>query len=325
MSIRGYTFIALNAIRALSIVALLLVFSSSIFVMDTDVRAVNDFVSAKQSGNTTMDYDYAYVEGSTVPNQPAGAFWAVLNRLLIIFQTITLLFAEVEWPMFFFDRFIPVLGSEFGLGALGIFQALIGTAILSHHVDKFSLVSAFFLFALGCVNMFLGLIYRDSAKDKRALSSWRSETKSVLPTHNAKFSSSSSFLSRSYQDEKRPESDEFGMDNGSVKAYGFGRQGEKQAGLKGFILKAPEETLPRYAPKISGSRPVSISSGTSESSSAAGSAHHAHHSGHSRESSVSNHTDVDAEHEHEDAEHISPPHSRSGTPVPTFKSSAIAL
>ncbi|KAF7986618.1 hypothetical protein HWV62_26416 [Athelia sp. TMB] len=320
-----HTFIALNAIRALSVVALLLVFSSSIFVMVTDVRAVNDFVSARQSGNTTMDFDYDYIEGSTVPNQPAGAFWAVLNRLLIIFQTIILLFAEVEWPMFFFDRFIPVLGSEFGLGALGIFQALIGTAILSHHVDKFSLVSAFFLFALGCVNMFLGLIYRESAKDKRALSSWRSETKSVLPTHNAKFSSSSSFLSRSYQDEKRPESNEFGVDHGSVKGYGFGRQGEKQAGLKGFILKTPEETLPRYAPKNSSSRPVSIRSGTSESSSAAGSAHHSQHSSHSRESSVSSHTDVDAEHEHEDAGRISHTHSRSATPVPTFKSSATAL
>lgn len=56
------TFIALNAIRALSIVALLLVFSSSIFVMVTDVRAVNQFVSAKQSGNSTMDLDYDYIE-----------------------------------------------------------------------------------------------------------------------------------------------------------------------------------------------------------------------------------------------------------------------
>lgn len=333
---RGYSFIALNAIRALSIVALLLVFSSSIFVMVTDVRAVNQFVSAKQSGNSTMDFDYDYIEGSTVPNQTAGAFWAVLNRLLIIFQIIILILAELEWPMFFFDRYFPVLGSSFGLGALGIFQALIGAAILSHHVDKFSLVSAFFLFALGCLNMFVGLVFRDSAKEKRALSSWHSENKSVLPTHNPKFSGTGSFISRSYYEEKRPESDDYGMAQGSEKGYGFGRQGEKQAGLKGFILKAPEESLPRYAPKVSTSRPVSIRSGTSESSSAAGSARHAHHHAqHSRESSISSesshtHTDVDAEHDHEDDEqaapdHASHSHSRSGTPVPTFKSSAIAL
>lgn len=32
--------------------------------------------------------------------------------------------SEMSWPMKFFDRFFPVLGSEFGLGALGIFQTL---------------------------------------------------------------------------------------------------------------------------------------------------------------------------------------------------------
>jgi hypothetical protein len=62
--------------------------------------------------------------GSTVPNQPAGVFWAVLNRLLIIFQIIVLFLSEVGWPMKFFNRFFPVLGSEFGLGALGVMQGL---------------------------------------------------------------------------------------------------------------------------------------------------------------------------------------------------------
>lgn len=212
----------------------------------------------------------------------------------------------------------------------------IGAAILSHHVDEFSLVSAFFLFALGCVNILLGLIFRESAKDRRALSSWRPESSGVLPTHNATFSGAPSFLARTY-DEKRPESGDFDAGYGSEKGYGFGRQGEKQAGLRGrpvpradarmltselpgFILKTPEESLPRYAPKASSNgRAVSIRSGTSSSSSS--SSHH-----HSRESSVSSHTDVDAgHHDHDAEEHISPPHSRSGTPVPTFKSSATAL
>lgn len=87
--------------------------------------------------------------------------------------------------------------------------------------------------------MFIGLVFRDFAKEKRALSSWRSENKSVLPTHNPKFSGTNSFISRSYYEEKRPESGDFGMAPGSDKGYGFGRQGEKQAGLKGmpFLLK----------------------------------------------------------------------------------------
>jgi len=31
--------------------------------------------------------------------------------------------------------------------------------------------------------------------------------------------------------------------------FGFGRQGEKAAGLKGFMLSKPVEALPRYAPR----------------------------------------------------------------------------
>jgi len=59
-----------------------------------------------------------------VPNQPAGAFWAVLNRLFIIFQTIVLILSELGFPAKFFDRFFPVLGKDFGLGALGVIQML---------------------------------------------------------------------------------------------------------------------------------------------------------------------------------------------------------
>lgn len=61
---------------------------------------------------------------STVPNQPAGVFWAVLNRLLIIGQVIILFLSEIGWPSAFFERFFPVLGDEFGLGALGVIQCL---------------------------------------------------------------------------------------------------------------------------------------------------------------------------------------------------------
>lgn len=145
--------------------------------MVEDIKAVNRFMSASsKSGNSTstdrmLDCDYieyaciisphilvhliyfTFCRGSTVPNQPAGVFWAVLNRLLIIFQVIFLILSEVGWPYKFFDKYFPVLGSNFGVGALGTFQCLIGAAVLSHHVDDFSLVSAFFLFALGCLNI----------------------------------------------------------------------------------------------------------------------------------------------------------------------------
>lgn len=161
------------------------------------------------------------------------------------------LVSEVSWPMSFFDRFFPVLGSEFGLGALGIFQGLIATQILSHHVDDFTLVAAFFLFALGCVNMLLGLIFRQSAKVKRSIRGWRAEKSGVLPTSN-KGDISSPYGDRpafgtpvtlpGYQSEKGYLGQAYNVDRtGSMSSFdstaksgmGFGRQGEKAAGLRG--------------------------------------------------------------------------------------------
>ena len=137
----------------------------------------------------------------------------------------------------------------------------ISTQILSRHVDDFTLVSAFFLFSLGCINIFLGLIFRASAKPKRSIQSWRNESKGALPTHinSSDTKAQSSFVvgrhSTYFPNFKA------GLDRGSSErggtykslvsydekvGYGFGTHGEKAAGLKGFLLRKPQEALPRY-------------------------------------------------------------------------------
>jgi len=242
---RAYIFIGLNAVRALSIIALLLVFSSSIFVMVSDIRAFNKFQTAgpSQDDTSVTFLDCDYVEGSTVPNQPAGVFWAVVNRLLIIIQVVILLLSEIGWPSAFFVRFFPVLGPDFGLGALGIFQSLIGAAVLSHHTDDFTLVAAFFLFAIGCLNMVLGLIFRQSAKSKRSITSWRDHAKAVLPTavtSHIPSKAAPSFVSSVYSTDRADENQH------SARGLGFGRQGEQNAGMKGFLISKPLESLPKY-------------------------------------------------------------------------------
>lgn len=181
--------------------------------------------------------------------------------------------SELGWPAVFFDQFFPVLGSDFGLGALGIFQALcvffpdeplsaddalssIGAQILSLHVDDdFTLVSAFLLFSVGCLNMFLGLIFREGAKSKRSL---RGEKKGIItgdirphvldmaPQFQIPANASA------YPEAQEKSADDVAYSFASWKStdkagYGFGRQGEKAAGLRGFMLQRPEETLPRYA------------------------------------------------------------------------------
>ncbi|TFK88319.1 hypothetical protein K466DRAFT_585646 [Polyporus arcularius HHB13444] len=236
---RGYIFLGLNAVRALSIISMLLVFSSSIFVLVNDVKAVNH--AAASSVDMT---DCDYIDGSTVPNQPAGVFWAVVNRLLIIFQVIVLILSEVGWPARFFQTYFPVLGPDFGLGALGIFQCLIGATILSHHVDDFTLVAAFFLFSLGCLNMLLGL-FREKVKHKRSIMSWREEAKGVLPSHKdlrPPFARpTSTFMGRVFNRGENAATET------GYRGNGFGRQGQKAAGLKGFVISRPVESLPRYA------------------------------------------------------------------------------
>ncbi|KAH8099626.1 hypothetical protein BXZ70DRAFT_894518 [Cristinia sonorae] len=241
---RAYFFIGLNAIRALSIIAMLLVFASSLFVLVKDVEAVNNFMKNSRDEDL-LDCDY--IENSTVPNQPAGVFWAVVNRLLIMFQIIALILSEIGWPISFFNRFFPVLGSDFGLGPLGIFQGLISASILSHHVDDFTLVAAFFLFSLGCVNMLLGLIFREGAKVKRSITSWKEQAKGVLPKTTdlrPQFARpKSGFVSTLFtgSSEKTKVSDpESNVSNG----LGFGRRAEKHANLKGFLISRPVEALP---------------------------------------------------------------------------------
>lgn len=238
LPMRGYILIGLNVVRILSIIFMLLTFASSVFVLVQDIEAVNRFVK------DATDDDFAdcdYIENSTVPNQPAGVFWAVVNRLFIIFQIIVLLLSEIGWPMGFFNRYFPVLGDDFGLGPLGIFQCLIGATILSHHVDDFTLVAAFMLFSIGCLNMLLGLVFRERAKDKRSLFTWRHE-KRTPPSEDARptfvrpadGAVSNLFLNRKL----------------SSPSKGFGPDAEKQAGLKGFLITVPPESRGPFAPPI---------------------------------------------------------------------------
>jgi hypothetical protein len=246
------TFLGLNAIRALSIIALILMFASSIVTLVHDIQGVNRFVDAgkslsSSSSNSTTSasddtmVDGDYIAGTTVPHQPAGAFWAVLNRLLIIFQIVILLLSELGWPSAFFHTFFPVLGADFGLGPLGVIQCLLGAAVLSHHVDTFALVAAFFLFSIGCLNIFVGLIFRGSARPRRSIFAWRERAKDVLPTNvgvgpvRVNLSNPPSFVGKVWDGVSEKVSEHSTGESGASgrMGFGFGRQGEKAAGLKG--------------------------------------------------------------------------------------------
>ena len=136
-----------------------------------------------------------------------------------------------------FDRYFPVLGTGFGLGPLGVFECLIGATILSHYVDDFTLVAAFFLFAIGCLNILLGLVFGVKAKQKRSIRAWRSDSDDVLPPVGEKRPAfarpDSSYVASFFKSSERME---FGVapTNGGTPGLGFGKEGEKVAGLKGI-------------------------------------------------------------------------------------------
>jgi hypothetical protein len=105
----------------------------------------------------------------------------------------------------------------------------IGAAILSHHVDKFAQVAAFFLFSVACLNMTLGLIFREHAKPKRSIRAWRTgDDAGNLPMHTGDLAAPR-FRPSLFGGKRVETSDGDEKSNG----LGFGRKGEKQAGLKG--------------------------------------------------------------------------------------------
>ncbi|KAK2465138.1 hypothetical protein APHAL10511_002830 [Amanita phalloides] len=250
---RGFLFIGLNIVRIISIISLILVFASNIETLVHDILAVNQFVAegkgASLATNATQVQEYEYILGSSVPSQPAGAFWAVLNRLLIIGQATVLILSEFGWPSVFFERFFPILGDAFGLGPLGLMQCLIGAAVLSHYVDTFTLVSAFLVFSVGCLHILLGFIFGSSARAKRSVTSWRDQAEPPLPTYSPRFMTSGTLGSPPSMD-KLGGSSSSGSRTPSKSGMGFGRQAEKTTGLKGYLISKPLETLPRYAPRV---------------------------------------------------------------------------
>jgi len=264
---RAYVFLSLNAVRALSILALLLVFSSNILIMVEDIKAVragSTSLTTTDATGQTETYECDYYDNSTVPNQPAGAFWAVVNRLFIIATTILMILSEIGWPDKFFRLYLPVLGHDFGVGILGGIQWITAASILSHHVDAFPLVAGFFLFVAGCFNILLGLIFRSTAKDRRSITTFRQTKASELlpgPVHSVGgkavrvlhmangsiFNEKTTFLSRSDSGGTFHSGD--AGHGGATRGHGFARQGENKAAMEGFFVKRPVDSLGRYHPE----------------------------------------------------------------------------
>lgn len=115
-----------------------------------------------------------------------------------------------------------MVGPEFGPGPLGVFQCLIGGTVLSHRARKFTLVSGFFLFSTGCLNIVIGLILGVAAKTIR--SGEMEESDSLHFRRPVPRRKQSSIFSEGAA-----------PDSSSSPGIEFGKQVENAAGINGII------------------------------------------------------------------------------------------
>ncbi|TYJ54965.1 hypothetical protein B9479_004377 [Cryptococcus floricola] len=253
----GPVFIALNVLRALSMIALILVFAANITTMVSDIKAIKN--------PATDDDDCDYIEYSSVPDQTGGAFWSILNRIFILFECILLVMSEIGWPRRLFEYYIPSLGPAYGLGCLGVFQALIGAQVLSHYCDLFPQVSSWILFIVGCLNILAGIFLREKAKQKRLIFSWENVS-SLTPQTRMAATAWDMVSEKRKPSAKDPEtnlarhnttasdtpllaSDTPLLPNRTTPGakfggFGFGKQGEKAAAERGWKISRPTDALP---------------------------------------------------------------------------------
>lgn len=135
------------------------------------------------------------------------------------------------------------------------------------------------------MNVLLGLTFRSSIKSKRSLTSWRDRVNTPTLPRSASdfraqaatsaagvFNAGGSVFTHMTGTTQMSEKPTANTQDGAHAGFGFGRQGEKQAGLKGFLISRPVESLPRYVPKPGTGRPAGVgAAGPSRSSSRASS------------------------------------------------------
>ncbi|KAK4054292.1 hypothetical protein OIO90_003525 [Microbotryomycetes sp. JL221] len=103
-----------------------------------------------------------------------GILFSALNKIFCIILLLFLLISELSPPIRFTQMFwnyaFPPLGSNFGVGTLGVIQVFVGCNSLSHVFNnQFERVSFWFLFIIGFLNILAGLTFGSKIKPIRSI------------------------------------------------------------------------------------------------------------------------------------------------------------
>ncbi|GHJ85335.1 hypothetical protein NliqN6_1737 [Naganishia liquefaciens] len=274
VKVSASAFIVLNVVRFLSIVALILIMVSQMVGASNDAVAYRESELPNAVSNTTylsIDEDCDYFELTSVPDQPGGIFWAILNRTFIIIVIFILLPTELIIPVkrltqFYLD-YIPVISPSHGLGILGVVQCWIASTVLSKYVqrtpqtkaahkiyttynDKFETLRPFADVAVSAMSKNKNPAPAQPGSDRQAYSSTenllhKDEKKSQTYTEPDVDRPSGSQTAHGEPSGTKRFSKVQGVKFGS---FGFGKQAQKSGNLKGLVITRPMETLPRFAP-----------------------------------------------------------------------------
>ncbi|PWZ01470.1 hypothetical protein BCV70DRAFT_215932 [Testicularia cyperi] len=164
-------FVALNLLRLISLVGLVLLLTTLIIGLVEDVDAFHN----DETMDEAVREDCAYVPGTSIPMQTWGIFWVELHRMLLMIAAVCLFLSECGWlGIHRLDRlaeqWMPLLTTERGLAALGAVHVVVAISILSHHLDEFPMIVSWILFVVGVLYLTCGAAFhRRRLRDVRSL------------------------------------------------------------------------------------------------------------------------------------------------------------
>ncbi|KAG8833094.1 hypothetical protein FRC17_000033 [Serendipita sp. 399] len=230
-------FYILNVLRAFSLLSLLFVLVANLVILAEDVRALRQPVDKDHE-------DCEYIEGTSVPNQPAGNFRAFLSIALNLIEVVILMLAEVGFPESFFKSWIPCLDKDHSLVGIGVLQFLLAAHFGSQFLDTFPLVASFFLLIASILN--ISTMYFDRPKFFRSYAFWKgarpANDLSTVESGVSRTFSSSPYKGASAAPSAAPSLFTEKEHGSPVQGlYGFGRQDEQP------VLSRPLSP-PNYSP-----------------------------------------------------------------------------
>lgn len=116
----------LNMIRLSTMIILLIVAITQLTLTSQQSKYTNEWVHDIKNINN-------YVEDFDIPSHFLGPLWSLFSHLSIFIQAFVIIFSETNLFDGFYNKYLPLLGSNYGLFWSGLYQLYLTTLGLSHH------------------------------------------------------------------------------------------------------------------------------------------------------------------------------------------------